>query len=121
MSKYGVFSGAYFPVFSPNIGIYGPEKTPYLDTFHLAWLERYIQLSFKRVYKPKIKKNRRIEWKIFQGCFKNKKEKNYLKRLSFITQFKIEFLLPFTSCRKVLGKMLGKLFWQTASYSTNSK
>ena len=26
-------------------------------------------------------------------------------RLSFITQFKIEFLLPFTGCRKVLGKM----------------
>ena len=29
-----------------------------------------------------------------------------MKRLSFITQFKIEFLLPFTGCRKVLGKML---------------
>ena len=28
-----------------------------------------------------------------------------MKRLSFITQFKIEFLLPFTGCRKVLGKM----------------
>ena len=28
-----------------------------------------------------------------------------MKRLSFITQFKIEFLLPFTDCRKVLGKM----------------
>ena len=27
MSKYGVFSGPYFPVF-------GPEKPPYLDTFH---------------------------------------------------------------------------------------
>ena len=26
-------------------------------------------------------------------------------RLSFFTQFKIEFLLPFTGCRKVLGKM----------------
>ena len=26
-------------------------------------------------------------------------------RLSFITQFKIEFLISFTSCRKVLGKM----------------
>ena len=26
-------------------------------------------------------------------------------RLSFITQFKIEFLLKFTICRKVLGKM----------------
>ena len=25
--KYGVFSG-------PNAGKYGPEKTPYLDTFH---------------------------------------------------------------------------------------
>ena len=34
MSKYGVFSGPYFPVFSPNTGKYGPEKTAYLDTFH---------------------------------------------------------------------------------------
>ena len=28
-----------------------------------------------------------------------------MKRLSFITQFKIEFLLPFTSCRKACGKI----------------
>ena len=28
-----------------------------------------------------------------------------MKRLSYITQFKIEFLLPFTGLRKVLGKM----------------
>ena len=46
MSKYGVFSGTYFHefglntekyyllLFSPNTGKYGPEKTPYLDTFH---------------------------------------------------------------------------------------
>ena len=34
MSKYGVFSGPYFPEFSPNTGKYGPEKAPYLDTFH---------------------------------------------------------------------------------------
>ena len=44
VSKFGVFSGPYFPlfglnalylsVFSPNSGKYGPEKTPYLDTFH---------------------------------------------------------------------------------------
>ena len=34
MSKYGVFSDPYFPVFSPNAGKYGVEKTPYLDTFH---------------------------------------------------------------------------------------
>ena len=34
MFKYGVFSGPYFPVFSPNAGKYRPEKAPYLDTFH---------------------------------------------------------------------------------------
>ena len=44
MSKYGYFSGPYFPafglntgryyVFSSSAGIYGLEKTPYLDTFH---------------------------------------------------------------------------------------
>ena len=34
MSKYGVISGPYFPVFSPNTGKYGPEITPYVDTFH---------------------------------------------------------------------------------------
>ena len=28
------FSGPYFPVFSPNAGKYGLEKTPYLVTFH---------------------------------------------------------------------------------------
>ena len=33
-SKYGVSSGPYFPVFGLNTGKYGPEKTPYLNTFH---------------------------------------------------------------------------------------
>ena len=34
MSQYGVFSGLYFPVFSPNKGTHGPEKTQYLNTFN---------------------------------------------------------------------------------------
>ena len=34
VSKYGVFSGLYFPVFSPNTRKCGPEDTLYLDTFH---------------------------------------------------------------------------------------
>ena len=34
MSIYGVFSGPYFPVFGLNTGKYGPQKTPYLGTFH---------------------------------------------------------------------------------------
>ena len=40
--NYGVFSGPYFPVFGLNTEVYtsvliqeyGPEKVPYLDTFH---------------------------------------------------------------------------------------
>ena len=31
VSKYGVFSGPYFPVFGLNTGKYGPEKAPYLE------------------------------------------------------------------------------------------
>ena len=46
VSKYGVFSGPYFPVFRlitetySKWGKYRPEKFPYLDTFHAVW---YIQ------------------------------------------------------------------------------
>ena len=32
MSQYGFFSG-------PNAGKYGPEKAPYLDTFHAVFLQ----------------------------------------------------------------------------------
>ena len=34
VSKYGVFSGPSFPVSGLNPEKYGPEKTPYLDSFH---------------------------------------------------------------------------------------
>ena len=34
MSKYGVISDPYYPVFSPNTKNYGLEITSYLDTFH---------------------------------------------------------------------------------------
>ena len=34
MFKCGVISGPYFPVLGLNTGKYGPEITPYLDTFH---------------------------------------------------------------------------------------
>ena len=37
--------------------------------------------------------------------FQKQRRKKHMKGLSFITQFKIELLLPFTGCRKVLGKM----------------
>ena len=39
MSKYGVFSGSHIPVFGPNAGKHGPEKTPYLNNFHVVRLK----------------------------------------------------------------------------------
>ena len=43
MSKYGVISG-------PNTGKYGPEITPYLDTFHaVSQSERYLGLCQKAI------------------------------------------------------------------------
>ena len=53
MSKYGVFSGPYFPVFGLNTGKYGPEKTPYLDTFHavVSFLMIYSLHIWKKVSK----------------------------------------------------------------------
>ena len=58
--------------------------------------------------------------KSFKGVSKTKKEKKHLKRLSFITQFNIEFLLLFTGCRKVLGKMRAYYFY-TNSQAKNNK
>ena len=52
MSKYGVFSGPYFPVFSPNVGKYVPEKTPYLETFHAVHVTRAIKKTlYHKQYK----------------------------------------------------------------------
>ena len=39
------------------------------------------------------------------SVLKRKKKKKNMKELSFTTQFKIEFLLLFTSCRKLLEEM----------------
>ena len=94
-----------FAGFYPNTFVYSrfPPKIQFLQTpkgeclkfksadcqkMHFSWIFRefqslYIHKSFLyaclQVSKPKSKKNRRIEWKIFQGCFKNKKERIELK------------------------------------------
>ena len=34
----------YLSVFSPNVGKYGTEKTPYLDTFHAVVLSVFLQI-----------------------------------------------------------------------------
>ena len=40
----------YPSVFSPNKGKYGPEKTPYLDTFHAVW--QLFNIHFVFQYTP---------------------------------------------------------------------
>ena len=46
VSKYGVFSGPYFPAFGLNTGKYRPEKTTYLYIFH-AVLELMYAKKFR--------------------------------------------------------------------------
>ena len=55
--------------------------------------------------KQRVRRIREYNGKSYKGVSKQKWKKK-TKRLSFIiTQFKIEFLVPFTSCRKVYEKM----------------
>ena len=74
-----------------------------LGVLKKIWLERYI---FVFVSKPKNKKNKWIEWKIFQGCFKNKKEKNH-EEIEFHNSIQERVFTTFNgcSCRKVLERM----------------
>ena len=61
VSRYGVFSGPYFPVFGLNTGIYGQEKTPYLDTFHavpykgICWPAKILSFYCIMLFDYKIK------------------------------------------------------------------
>ena len=43
LSKYGVFSGPYFPVFGLNTGKYELEKTPHLETVNLTSFHQQIR------------------------------------------------------------------------------
>ena len=72
LSKYGVFSVPYFPVFRLNTGItrkYGPEKPPYLDTFHaVSLLTRTVvaNLGLQEIRKHQFNSNW-IVWKYNDG------------------------------------------------------
>ena len=51
MSKCGVFSGPYFAAFELNTGKYGPERNPYLDTFHAVYIWLLNQITYQRMQK----------------------------------------------------------------------
>ena len=88
-----LLENAFFSGFSGNIRVY-----------------TYMQVSFMLVCKCLNQRVRRIgeqNGKAFNGVSKKKKiKKKNMKRSSSITQFKIQFLLLFTSCRKCLEKSL---------------
>ena len=56
MSKYGVISGPYFPVFGLNTGKCGPEITPYLDTFLVVHVspENLVNWTFNHGFGPNV-------------------------------------------------------------------
>ena len=49
MFKYGIISGPYFPVIGLNKGKYGPEKTPYLNTFPVGTFWNILKIV-KNIY-----------------------------------------------------------------------
>ena len=57
VSKYGVITGPYFPVFSPNTGKYRPEITPYMDTFHAVLSYNMGLINLKLEYNTEQKMN----------------------------------------------------------------
>ena len=63
MSKYGVISGPYFPVFSLNRGKYGPETTLYLNTFHAVIRPPEIHRSSKSQIKSNGSFSKKSPWK----------------------------------------------------------
>ena len=62
VSKYGVFSGPYFPAF-------GPEKNPYLDTFYTVyiselWASELVLISCVRLSHRKDTQSVKSAWSI---------------------------------------------------------
>ena len=65
MSKYGVFSGPYFPVFSPNTGKYGPEKN-----HAVAFFEKTVKDFWKKMFIVDFAVIHKIFETIFSFCVK---------------------------------------------------
>ena len=64
VSKYGVISVLYFSVFGLNTEKYGPEITPYLDTFHA------VLPVFKALSNLFLHSNVHLILQLFQGDIK---------------------------------------------------
>ena len=100
MSKYRVFSGL-------NIGKYGPEKTPYLDTFQAVVIE---PTSF--VYIQKKIGNAKIS-DIFET-----------RKWSFISPFSVCMTVPLSIClvnvnESAISSEFGRIYWTKPQWKTS--
>ena len=94
MARNGIFLGL-FQEFQSFMGSFEEKLTRKIHT--TTFLYECLWVS-----KPKSKKNRSIEWKIVQGCFKNKKT----KEIEFHNSFKDYVFTTVYRLKIVLGKML---------------
>ena len=96
VSKYGVISGAYLPVFSPNTRKYGPEKLRIWTLFTQCFIFSTDQLHFKwkkkginRVFKlPEAVAQSWSVNKLFLNISQNSQENTSICRARLATLFK---------------------------------
>ena len=107
--QYGVFSGPYFPVF-------GPEKTPYMDTFHaVGWfytIDVFSHNTQRRIYSPVKHTAQKMKFSI----------KDFCSNFSFLSSF-----LQIWSClltnslmeNFIFCAVYDKVFFQPINYFHN--
>ena len=78
----------FWSVFSPNVGKYGPEKAPYLDTFHAICT--FTELKRETLYDRRFKNFSDMSIKILNKHAPIKKEiqKRQLNALCYKRSFK---------------------------------
>ena len=83
VSKCGFISGPYFPVFSRNTGKYGPQITPYLDTFDVVHFTRKaIDLfAWRNQSNMLVERNYYFPWNYYYSAFKKNRDEGCVKVL----------------------------------------
>ena len=74
VSKYGIFSGLYFPLFISNTGKYGLEKTPYLHIFHIVVFQTRLCLDSTLLWRISWLVISKVIWRSFNPFMLNDKK-----------------------------------------------
>ena len=117
MSKYGVFSGPYFPVFGLNMEKYclsfRPEKTPYLE---LSTQCSGLKASLKKIFLYFFQGWKSIYW--FKAFSKYNSFESYTKSASFFLILRVDSIIKYfgSQCCSELNKAFG-IFTQNCFYT----